>query len=120
MKTLIRNVALLVLGLSLAALSASAGAYNLSTSASNGNSDGNGGDPYVPAGAGAGWWAYAYGEASSWVQVSGNGLNAYVSSPYNGDDGGSGTTTSAGTLTIRMGCQTGPGGAAGAGVTVNW
>jgi hypothetical protein len=120
MKSPIKNLTTLVLGLTLAAISVSAGAYNLAVSASNGTSDSNGGDPWLVSVAGVGWYAYSYGPAGAYVSISGNGINVYQSAPSNGSASGSDETTSAGQLQIRMGCQTSPGGSAGAGVTVNW
>ena len=119
MKKLIKTAAILVLGLSLAGAPLVRGAYNLSIGASGGSSDSDGGDPSVPDGASVGWWAYAYGPASAWVSLGGT-VVAYTSAPANGSDGGSTTTTSSGTISIRMGCQTYPGGSSGAGVTINW
>jgi hypothetical protein len=49
-------------------------------------------------------------------------MSVSANAPVNGDNNGSGSVTS-GIITIRIGCQTDPnipGGAAGAGVTVNW
>jgi hypothetical protein len=126
MKTLIRTFAIVALGLSLAATHASAGAYNLSCSANSSGfytSDSDGGDPYIPASAGVGWYCYSYGgNTSAYVSIVGNGMSVSANAPVNGDNNGSGSVTS-GIITIRIGCQTDPnipGGAAGAGVTVNW
>lgn len=125
MKKLIRNAAILLLGLSLTAYTASAGAYNLSVATQGWQGiyqDGDGGSPSIPAGAGIGWHAYAYGwGANASVYVNGGGIYANVYAPVDGSDGGSGTTAFADQISILMYCEIPyQQGGAGAGVTINW
>lgn len=123
MKALIKYLAVALFGLAVVAQSASAGSYSLSSSTTPSSpSFMNGGDPHIPAGANVSWWAFSYGSASARVELGGVVTGIYHA-PTNGSSGGGSTTSSAGTLQVRLYGQANysvPGSGAGCGVTVNW
>lgn len=132
MKKLIRNITLLVVGLTLASLPATSATWNVDCHAGWWGGgwipyNTGGGSVSAPSGASVGWYAYAYSNSYAFARViaSGPGVSIDQTVSANGSNGGSQNTTSAGTVyvTLETGASEGPygpEGGTGCGVTVAW